>query len=553
MLNREQEKAVQITDGPIRIIAGPGTGKTLTLISRVRRLIEEKNVKPEKILFLSTSNKASRRLNQNLLKAGLPAIHALTFPGLASGILRLYSDLNFKIITLKECEDMMDMILNADEKNEKQDIQKIREGIIHKSKRLINKTSLSEERIREVIREFDKILAERGGLDQANLQKELIAFWNEKPTAEIACQNLYQYIVVDNYHNLSPLQTEIMTRMAKTHKNLCVAGDPDQTICSLQGARTDAMSGFERQYSDTKSVALTKNYRNPGPILKGAESLISKNIGRLKKPITATTQSEEKISLYKINGYEDQLHLISAIIESQQKNHKLHEIAVFSGGHSEIKQIHHFLSKRGFPCQSSSADSFWGRPEIIDFLDGIESLAHWTNISNEQKFSHWIADKIQKFIKAHQFSQTSVSNLNQMVNCAKMHDHLPTTKALNGFLDECRTYHEADHLIFDDKINVTDFYSAEGLEFPIVVITSLNEDSLPHQALKNEPYWLAEERRMLYAGMTRAQESLHLICTQTPSRFLGEIGEENIDISKETRITLSEQKEAEPKAQLELF
>ncbi len=554
MLNREQQKAVLTTEGPIRIIAGPGTGKTHTLFAKISYLIKEKGVKPEKILTIVTSNKAAHTLNKKLLDSKLPTIQALTFPGLAAKILRRNSDNEFKIITQKESSDLMDMILNADEKAEKKDVQMIREAMKHKSKRLINKANISEERLHEIITEFDEALAEKNGLDHAGLLTSLLELWSDKPVTAIACQNLYQYILVDNYHDLSAIQIEIVTRLSKTHENLCVVGDPDQTICSFRGAKTDTMSFFERQFPNAKSIALTKNYRNSDQILKGVEALISNNVGRLKKPIISTCQSNEKISLHKASNEEDQHHLISSIVAEQLKTHKPNEIAVITRGNSELKQIQEFLLKRGYPCQSSLSDSFWGKQEIIDFLDGIESLSHWTNIRNDQKFSHWIAEKIQKFIKAHQFSEAAISNLNQLVNCAKMHDHLPTTQALGIFLDESRTYHDADNLIFENKISIIDYQSVRGLEFPVVIVTDLDEDKLPHNKLKNEPYWLAEERRLLYVGMTRARESVHLITQTSPSRFLREISEENMKRSELSRVTISEINEVETvKSQMELF
>ena len=116
MLNPDQQKAVRSTDGPVRIIAGAGTGKTHTLISRIAYLINEKKVDPNKILSLTFTNKAAHELSERLMSKSLPTVHSITFHSLAAKLLRKYWKEDFKIITQKEQVEILQEIIGSNEK-----------------------------------------------------------------------------------------------------------------------------------------------------------------------------------------------------------------------------------------------------------------------------------------------------------------------------------------------------------------------------------------------------------------------------------------------------
>jgi len=572
MLNSAQQQAVKITEGPVRIIAGAGTGKTHTLVSRVAYLIKEKGVRSEKILALTFTNKTAHELNERLQKKELPVATAMTFHALAARLLRKFWNPDFTIIGKKEQEEILKNILQPHEQNNIK-------TILSEMDTLRNSGRTGSGRIHEILKAYQEELIQKNALDFTGLLTGLLKMWEEQPETLAKCQNLYLYILVDEYQDVNPIQIKIIQKLAETHENLCVVGDPDQTIYSWRGARAETMTEFERLYPNAVSIALIKNYRNPPAILKGAEKLITYNQGRLKKPLQPTIQKSETITFWESENNFQQTEILFHLMEKYFGSHsamhmadqldsgrnsafrKFDDIALLYRTQGQGRQLYEQLIKRGYPCQMSAPENFWERKEIIDFLEGIESLSQWTDIEDRQKFSKWIREKLTKFIESQNFTKIRINRLNHLVPYAMAYDHLPINEALIQFLDEARTEQEADNLIQTDKINLLTLHAAKGLEFPIVLIFGLEEGNIPHKKLMDDAYWLSEERRLLYVGMTRATHELHLFRTKSkkekmlePSRFLNEISSENLVPGKMPEIRIRQIKKREiKKAQMKLF
>jgi len=585
MLNLNQQQAVKTTEGPLRIIAGAGTGKTQTLISRIAFLVKEKGVHPQKILALTFTNKAAHEINVRLLEKNLPTVNAMTFHSLAARLIRKFWNPDFSIITRKKQEEILKEILTDDEVPDMKNIISSLDAIryndpAHGGELESENFSMPEIRLREILKKYQAQLNTNNEIDFTGLLATLIQMWKEKPETLLKCQNLFQYILVDEYQDVNAAQIKIMMDLAESHQNICVVGDPDQTIYSWRGAKAETMTKFEILYPDAVSVSLIKNYRNPPAILNGAEKLIAHNIGRLKTKLQPTITKDRIISywesesewrqteiifhlLEKYFGSRGEMHMADQLdINRDDDFRQFGDVALLYRTKSQGRFLFEQLTKRGYPCQMSSSDSFWEKKEIVDFLDGVENLSKWTDIGLvKDKFSKWISDKIDKFIKSQNFSKSHINNLDRLIPYAVVFDNLPIQDALSRLLDEARTEQEVDNLIQTDKINLLTLHAAKGLEFPVVMIIGLEEGNLPHKKLKGDQYWLGEERRLLYVGMTRATDELHIFTNkkredriQEPSRFLKEIGYENMVPGKMPEVKIQKINRREiKKAQLKLF
>ncbi|MBN2096712.1 ATP-dependent helicase [Candidatus Peregrinibacteria bacterium] len=572
MLNLEQQQAVKMTDGPVRIIAGAGTGKTHTLISRIAYLIEEKKADPRKILALTFTNKAAHELNERLQKKDLPLVNAMTFHALAARLLRQFWNPDFRILTSKEQEEILKKIIG-----ERDDWKEI----ITKIDQIRNKSEGRNDHpgMNEMIDKYHQRLADQNALDFTDLLTTLLRIWDENADILIKCQSLYNYLMVDEYQDVNALQIEIMRRLAEPHRNLCVVGDPDQTIYSWRGSQAQSMADFENLYPDTVSITLTKNYRNPPALLKGAEKLISENPGRIKKelqPVSAKTKGttlwesdtdfhRSEILFHLLEkwiGSHSAMHLADQLdVDREEDCRKLSDIAILYRTQGEGKRLYADLSKRGYPCQLSAPESFWQKKVIVDFLEGLDNLRQWSAIENDRKFSKWLREKITKFIEAEELTKAQINRLSHLISYAMALDHLPVNEALIQFLDEAKLQQETDNLIQADRISMLTLHAAKGLEFPIVLIIGLEEGNLPHKKGKDDPYWPTEERRLMYVGMTRATEELHLFRKRKkedrnlePSRFLEEIGSENMVPGAMPEVKIEQIRKREiKKAQMKLF
>ena len=572
MLNPQQQQAVRTIEGPVRIVAGAGTGKTRTLVSRIAYLIEEKKVEPFKILALTFTNKAAHELNERLQKKGLPFVYAMTFHALAARLLRKFWNPDFTILTVKEQEEILKEITGESEdwKEVMAEIEKIR-----------NTSGGQDDHpdLQEIINKYHQYLIEKNAIDFTGLLIKLLDLWKEKPEILKECQNLYLYILVDEYQDVNPLQIEIVHLLSELHKNLCVVGDPDQTIYSWRGSHFKTIIEFADLYPEATTITLTKNYRNPPEILKGAENLITHNPERIKKELEPTIDKNNKITFWESESeyqqHEMLFHLLEKLIGSHSDMHmadtldvnrkedfrKLSDIALLYRTQGEGKKLNAELMKRGYPCQMSAPESFWEKRVIVEFLEGIESLREWSDIESDQKFSKWIREKINKFIESQELTKSKINRLNHLIPYSIAFDHLPVNEALAQFLDEARLEQEADNLMQADRINLLTLHATKGLEFPIVMIFGLEEGNIPYKKLMDDPYWLAEERRLFYVGITRATHELHIFSNKKkegkelkPSRFLDEIGFENLVPEQLPEVKIRQIKKREiKKAQMKLF
>lgn len=583
MLNDAQKQAVEHSDGPLRILAGAGTGKTRTVVSRVGHLLRTEQAKSHEILLLTFTNKSAHELNERLHKADLPRVHATTFHGLAAGLLRQFWQKDFTILSAKEQEELLRNILYSQERddltNMVSDLNNVRQAAACEAPwpKLIANTTL--ERLSEIWHAYSRVLTEKKATDFTGLLTTVLELWRDQPAILEKCQTRYRFVHVDEYQDVSPIQIKLVERLTEPHKNLCVVGDPDQTIYSWRGAQADSLAQFLTTYPDATSITLTKNYRNPEPILKGAEALITHNEGREAKPLEATLTGETPITLWENTdewraneslfylleqffGSHD--HMVSADhLDTARKDgfRTFNDVAILYRTQAEGRLIAAHLAQKGYPYQQSSMLQFWEHRDVQGVLQKFLALREIGKLPEEETFSTWFREQLDEFIWHQSIPDSKQDRLQQLLPIAMAFDHLPLPEALDQFLNEADTAQEADNLVLADKINLLTLHAAKGLEFPIVLIMGLEEGHLPHKKLKDDPYWLAEERRLLYVGMTRAREQLHLFTTRKvdskamdPSRFIGEIGPENLTYGKlpEKRVTSSRRKQVK-KAQVRMF
>jgi len=240
---------------------------------------------------------------------------------------------------------------------------------------------------------------------------------------------------------------------------------------------------------------------------------------------------------------------------------KFGDIAILYRTQAEGKRIAAELSKRGYPFQLSAPEVFWERREIVEILMHLDQLRFLQTYPEGIKFSDWLRERIDHSIELSKFTESQVAHIHMLVPHAMAYDSKPIQEALFEFLDEARTEQDIDNLIEADRISLLTLHSAKGLEFPVTMVVGLEEGNLPGKKSGEDAELMAEERRLLYVGMTRATRDLHLFfCTQkfseilAPSRFLDEIGYSNMIFGKlpETKVRSIHRKEVK-KAQMKLF
>lgn len=616
MLNEAQQKAVETTEGPVRIIAGAGTGKTATLVARIVHLIESEKATARDIVALTFTHKAAHELNERLRAQGLPRIFVTTFHGFAASVLRGAGGdggpADFSILTQEQQEEILRDLLYSQERDELAnvvtDFNRVREAAACGAEWPVLLSSVSIERLGELWQSYRKVLEAKNAVDFTGLLTGVLELWKASPEVLEAWQNRCRYVMVDEYQDVSAIQVEMLKQLAP--RNLCVVGDPDQTIYSWRGADPRALLDFAVHFPNTQTITLTQNYRNPACILNPAERLIVHNPDRFPKTLVAMPGGEHgthsaalPVHLWEARDewqlHEMVLHLLEQFLGSHdhmaradrldagqsgdhhQGGRSFNEIAVLYRTQAEGRFLAAQLSKHGYPFQMSVPTEFWQRKEIGKFLEKLNAMrgvevrrqkSEDRRSAGEQDdneilpqnfvpFSAWLRPHLEQFIWNQSIPDNKTGPLLHLLSYAMAYDHFPLPEALSHFLDAAATAQDADHLVASDKIQLLTLHAAKGLEFPIVLILGLEEGMLPHHKLAEDPLQIDEERRLLYVGMTRAREQLHLFTARArdskstePSRFLAEIGHEYLTrgILPEHRALASRRKQVK-KAQMSLF
>src|SRR3989338_4487583 len=270
MLNQEQEQAVKILSGPLCIIAGAGTGKTHTITQRISHLVKS-GIPLYKILTLTFTNKAANEIRERLGTTEKPPYARKQ--GVDAGVVLPIRRQGNEAVDERE-GGFLDVPLPGNDN-------------------VMTFHSLAA----RLLREFWKTnftINDPDDPDTLDFDQLLSKFLEilQNPDILTKCQNLFEHILVDEYQGVNAAQVEILQKLSASHQNLCVVGDPDQTIYSWRGANPATMAKFTELYPDARTIILTQNYRNPPNILKSAETLIFNNSDRLAKQLQATKTEE---------------------------------------------------------------------------------------------------------------------------------------------------------------------------------------------------------------------------------------------------------------------
>lgn len=536
----------------MRLLAGVGTGKTHTLIARIGYLIEMLRVQPHRILALAFDNKGARELNAQLKKLKFPEVQSTTFHALSAKLLRQYWKSDFLILDRGQQREILNGILYPNELARMEAVIGDLESIEYQKP----KSALPQVRLESIHANYQNTLRGLKALDRAGLVTSLLDLWEEDEGILEKCQARFDYILVDEYQDANAPQIAMVRKLAEKGGNLCVAGDPDQAIFNGKESDPKPMEDFPLFYPKAALIALTDNYRNPPNLLKGAENLIKNNSERLPKPLKAMAIKEGGITLWKNESEAMQLETIIRLIDGVVGSHsatpiadqktghggklmRLEDIAIMTRDQKEAKAIADELDRNGIPNQVAAPEAFWERREIADFMTNLDELKFLESYPEDSDFSEWVRGRVVDFARLGKWDEGQVAHLNRIVSLASAYDDKPIQEALFEFLDEVRTGEGIDSWVGANRINVLTLHAAKGLEFPMVMVTGLEEGNIPTISREAEKSSLDEERRLLYVGMTRTTRELHLFFLakkgaeiQNPSRFLDEIGYANMAYGK---------------------
>ena len=598
-LNERQREAVLYNDGPLLIIAGAGAGKTKTLTTKIAYLIEKKNVAPENILAITFTNKAAKEMKDRLFKTiGQTAkyLEVSTFHSFGLKLLRenydaLGYDKNFVIMDSDDSLTVVKKIIKDIGYDPKiYNPRAIRNKISSCKNEMTTPEAYEryaasdfEKVVQEVYAKYEKKLQRNNSVDFDDLLLLPIELFKKNPDILNKYQDLYQYILIDEYQDTNEAQY-ILTKMlsAKNRKITCV-GDDSQSIYSFRCANYKNILNFEKDYKDAKTILLEQNYRSTSNILDAANQVIKNNKMRKDKNLWTSRGIGEKIKYYRAYNERDEAqYVIRKIKELTNRNVEYKDIAVLYRTNAQSRVLEEEMLKENLPYRVIGSFYFYSRKEIKDLIAylrlihnskdnvsllrvintpkrgiGLKTIENLTiqadamgvsiyeAISNgkELEFKNLI-EKLKEMSK----DLTLTELIDKVLDASGMKKELEDEKTLEAevrlenleeFKSITKTFEEREGLISledflleislisdveeykDDpnRISLMTVHSVKGLEFDHVFVVGMEEGIFPHINSLMDNSELEEERRLCYVAITRAKDDLHLVNARRRTLF----------------------------------
>ncbi len=405
-LNGAQRQAVTSTEGFVRVIAGAGSGKTRALSHRFAYLVNELGILPGNILCVTFTNKSANEMRQRIhrLTGDNDTGYVNTFHGFCVSILQEDSHAvqypkSFLVLDNGDIDSMLQLIY------EERGLT-LRDMTFSAARDMIEIRKLFKdpEYYRDMItlpldtlkEKYDQASGARDiifygylyqekkcfGLDYNDLIKFSLYIFEEHPDIRLKWQERLEYIMVDEFQDIDQLQYDLMTVLCGYHKNLFIVGDPDQTIYTWRGANVKFLLEFDQAFPGTKTILMMENYRSTPEILAAANSLIDKNVHRVKKALLPTLPSGSPVVCHLAGSQEAEAGWIAGQIqELHRQGVPYREMAVLYRAHYVTRAVEEVLLREKVPYAIYSGVQFFDRMEIKDALSYLRMIAYQDDLS----------------------------------------------------------------------------------------------------------------------------------------------------------------------------
>ena len=393
-LNSAQREAVTHTHGPLLVLAGAGTGKTRVLTFRIAYLLNRKMAYPHEILAITFTNKAANEMKERvekLITRSARDIWISTFHSFALRILRNdIEKLGFsRDFTVYDEEDQLQVIkeclkeLNIDDKRFAPKaiayhISSAKDKLISPRQYRDDADDLFKEKVAIIYNMYQEKLNKNNALDFDDLLYYAVRLFENYPRVLEYYQRRFKYILVDEYQDTSHAQYRLVNLLAQKHRNLCVVGDPDQSIYSWRGADITNILNFERDYPEAKVVILKENYRSTQKILDAANAVIAKNRMRKEKELFSAKEPGHPVYFYPAVDEKDEAAFVALTIESLVKSgeYNYKDIALLYRTHALSRNFEEAFMQRGIPYVIFGGRRFYDRKEIKDIIAYLRIVAN---------------------------------------------------------------------------------------------------------------------------------------------------------------------------------
>jgi DNA helicase-2/ATP-dependent DNA helicase PcrA len=641
-LNPEQQDAVLQTEGPLLILAGAGSGKTRVIAHRIAHLVGSGMCPPDRILAVTFTNKAAGEMRtrvETLLGVDCRQMWISTFHALCARLLRRegpHVGLSREFVIYDSTDQLTVMKqamrqVGVDDSTVQPRLALSR--ISHAKNRMEGPEVFTgdswnprDRQIGVLYELYLKALTDANALDFDDLLLKTVELFERSELVRDRYSEKFRFLMVDEYQDTNRPQYLLIQRLASRHRNLCVVGDPDQSIYKWRGADLRNILDFEHDFPEARTVKLERNYRSTQVILDAASAVIAQNRNRKEKRLYTEQAGGTRVLYYRAGDDLDEAEFVARTSRQALRDDVENTVAVLYRTNAQSRTLEDALRRAGIDYKIIGGVRFYERKEIKDtlaylklvlnphdsvslrrvinvpargigkgVLESLDGVAldegtelpllmaglqpvvtvnsMWARLvqATEQRLlapralasltafrdlitsmaamvgRETVSIALGKVIDQSGYLQdlrderseeaeSRIENLMELVSAAREYEVRAPEPSLAGFVDQLSLLSDVDEEAGarDARVLMMTMHSAKGLEFPVVMMTGLEEGLFPHSRSLDDQAEMEEERRLCYVGITRAERRLVLTSasrrrvfgdyqSREPSRFIDEI------------------------------
>jgi DNA helicase-2/ATP-dependent DNA helicase PcrA len=534
-LDPDQRAVALASRGPVCVIAGAGTGKTRAITHRIAYAAAIGTMDPQKVLALTFTAKAAGEMRARLRSLGVPQVAARTihsaalkqflyfwpsvFGGRTPDLMTTKTGFLTEAINragLSEAIRVTNRELMRDIASEiewAKVSQVAPSDYIDEISKRMQKPRVLPEQMVQIYTAYETVKKQELAIDFEDVLLLCAAMLEEERDVRERVQDQYRYFTIDEYQDISPVQQRLINAWLGKRNDICVVGDPAQTIYSFAGATPVFLNTFTQRFPDAEVIRLSTGYRSTPEITFAANALLRH--GAMGQELVAQNDHGSKPSVI---GYSDETAEVAGVLEEITQllaaGTVPHEVAILARTNSQLKSVERAMMKLNLPYQVRSTERFFDRREVRDFLSEVRKASV---IPAEGQ--GWI-DELRTLAQPY-LTGEAIDGIAGLLHLARELDDDDnfTPKTLRGYLREVEDRVQQNNPPTMPVITLATLHAAKGLEWERVFLIGASDGQLPVADAS-----IDEERRLFYVGITRAKADLHISYRKSPSPFLRESG-----------------------------
>ena len=544
-LDNEQRAVALATRGPVCVIAGAGTGKTRAITHRIAYAAAIGTMDPHKVLALTFTARAAGEMRTRLRSLGVPAVAARTihaaalkqltffwpqvFGGRTPDLLTTKSGFLTEAIKRAQLQGELsitsrDLLRDIATEIEWAKVSQVAPSdYLSESLKRTVKPRINPEQLAKVYTAYESVKHQERAIDFEDVLLLTTAMIEEEREVRERVQDQYRFFTVDEYQDISPLQQRLINAWLGSRQELCVVGDPAQTIYSFAGATPVFLNSFTQRFPEAEVVRLTTGYRSTPEIIFTANSILRK--GAMGNELVAINDHGSKPT---ITAYSDEASeiagIVRAITQLISEGTPAQEIAVLARTNNQLNGLEKAMNTANLPYQVRNTERFFERKEVRDFLKQVRTAS----VIPTEGVS-WL-DELRTLAQPF-LTGGAIDGIAALLHLARELDGDSgfTPKNLRAYLREVEDRVQQNNPPTMPVTTLATLHAAKGLEWERVFLIGVSDGILPleNNSTTGDQASIDEERRLFYVGITRAKSDLRLSYRGKPSRFLAEAGLSN--------------------------